>query len=74
MMRGSQHVKRPKGGGGDGISQVVGSSQEPQEPWWCGRALSATGSVCEGSLVIQPICCNGELHNTAVMDMMMLTA
>lgn len=28
MMRGSQHVKRPKGGGGgDGISQVVGSKQ-----------------------------------------------
>lgn len=80
MMRGSQHVKRPKGEGG-GISQVVGSKQQEARnrrnrggvgALYC---VSAARSVCEASLVMQPICCNGRLQSTAVMVvMMMLTA
>lgn len=52
-MRGYKHVKRPKGG-----------AAASRRSWAAARnrgvcALSAAGSVCEASLVMQPICCNG---------------
>lgn len=72
-----QSTREAAQGGGDGMGSRQQAARNRRNRGGVGAlyCVSATGSVCEASLVMQPICCNERLQSTAVMVvMMMLTA